>query len=129
MNEQMNKYSCVACILVSRPPEERELITVTYLNPLVLRKELENMFENDGVDKLQSPNVVHDKTDIFWNLVSRDWKYIFYLVIERSALVAWFRRSLREFYTETCYFKARTSTALLVVLKERGCEIAASLVI
>lgn len=54
---------------VSRPPEERELITVTYLNPLVLRKELENMFENDGVDKLQSPNVVHDKTDIFWNLV------------------------------------------------------------
>ena len=76
MNEQMNKYSCVVCILVSRPPEERELITVTYLNPLVLRKELENMFENDGVDKLQSPNVVHDKTDIFWNLVSRDWKYI-----------------------------------------------------
>lgn len=121
MNEQMNKYSCVVCISVSRPPEERELITVTYLNPLVLRKELENMFENDGVDKLQSPNVVHDKTDIFWNLVSRDWKYIFYLVIER--------RSLREFYTETCYFKARTSTALLVVLKERACEMAASLVI
>ena len=108
MNEQMNKYSCVVCISVSRPPEERELITVTYLNPLVLRKELENMFENDGVDKLQSPNVVHDKTDIFWNLVSRDWKSIFYLVIERSALVALFRRSLREFYTETCYFKART---------------------
>jgi len=54
---------------VSRAPEERDLITVPYLNPLVLRKELENMFENDGIDTLQSPDVVQEKSIIFWNLV------------------------------------------------------------
>ncbi|XP_068740243.1 C-myc promoter-binding protein-like [Montipora capricornis] len=54
---------------VSRPPEERDLINVPYLNPLVLRKELENMFENDGIDTLQSPEVVQEKSIIFWNLV------------------------------------------------------------
>lgn len=42
---------------------------VTYLNPLVLRKELENMFENDGISTLQFPDVVQAKPDIFWNLV------------------------------------------------------------
>ena len=55
---------------VSRPPEEREIITVPYLNPLVLRKELENMFENDGITTLQFPEVVQEKSIIFWNLVS-----------------------------------------------------------
>ena len=55
---------------VSRAPEERDLINVPYLNPLVLRKELENMFENDGIDTLQSPDVVQEKSIIFWNLVS-----------------------------------------------------------
>lgn len=54
---------------VSRPPEERDNIMVTYLNPLVLRKELENMFENDGISTLQFPDVVQAKPDIFWNLV------------------------------------------------------------
>lgn len=54
---------------VSRAPEERENINVPYLNPLVLRKELENMFENDGIDTLQSPDVVQEKRIIFWNLV------------------------------------------------------------
>ena len=57
---------------MSRAPEERDLITVPYLNPLVLRKELENMFENDGIDTLQSPDVVQEKSIIFWNLVSGD---------------------------------------------------------
>lgn len=54
---------------VSRAPEEREIITVPYLNPLVLRKELENMFENDGITTLQFPEVVQEKSIIFWNLV------------------------------------------------------------
>ena len=55
---------------MSRAPEERDLITVPYLNPLVLRKELENMFENDGITALQFPEVVQEKSIIFWNLVS-----------------------------------------------------------
>ena len=55
---------------MSRAPEEREIITVPYLNPLVLRKELENMFENDGITTLQFPEVVQEKSIIFWNLVS-----------------------------------------------------------
>lgn len=50
---------------------------VTYLNPLVLRKELENMFENDGISTLQFPDVVQAKPDIFWNLV-RQISYIFF---------------------------------------------------
>ena len=58
--------------LVSRAPEERDLITVPYLNPLVLRKELENMFENDGITTLQFPEVVQEKSIIFWNLVSEE---------------------------------------------------------
>ena len=54
---------------MTRPPEERETITVAYLSPLVLRKELENMFENDGVACLQSVDIVQQKGIIFWNLV------------------------------------------------------------
>ena len=62
--------SSLSVFLVSRAPEERDLITVPYLNPLVLRKELENMFENDGITALQFPEVVQEKSIIFWNLVS-----------------------------------------------------------
>lgn len=51
---------------------------VTYLNPLVLRKELENMFENDGISTLQFPDVVQAKPDIFWNLVRQISIYIFF---------------------------------------------------
>ena len=51
---------------------------VTYLNPLVLRKELENMFENDGISTLQFPDVVQAKPDIFWNLVRRIFIFIIF---------------------------------------------------
>ena len=57
-------------VSVTRAPEERDSIMLTYLNPLVLRKELENMFENDGVDTLLSPDIAQKKSIIFWNLVS-----------------------------------------------------------
>ena len=51
-----------------------------YLNPLVLRKELENMFENDGIDTLQSPDVVQEKRIIFWNLVGHLPYIVFRLI-------------------------------------------------
>ena len=54
-----------------------------YLNPLVLRKELENMFENDGIDTLQSPDVVQEKRIIFWNLVGH-LPYIKFRLISQS---------------------------------------------
>ena len=56
---------------------------VPYLNPLVLRKELENMFENDGIDTLQSPDVVQEKRIIFWNLVGH-LPYIKFRLISQS---------------------------------------------
>lgn len=68
---ELNIPFFIPVFLVSRAPEEREIITVPYLNPLVLRKELENMFENDGITTLQFPEVVQEKSIIFWNLVSK----------------------------------------------------------
>ena len=55
---------------VTRAPEERDSLTITFVSPLVLRKELENMLENDGDITLQSPEVVEKKSVIFWNMVS-----------------------------------------------------------
>lgn len=55
--------------VVSRAPEERDNITVAYISPLVLRKEVENMLENDGDVSLQTPDIVHQKDIIYWNLV------------------------------------------------------------
>lgn len=56
---------------------------VTYLNPLVLRKELENMFENDGISTLQFPDVVQAKPDIFWNLVRRIFIFIIFFFLQK----------------------------------------------
>ena len=56
--------------IVTRPPEERDSITITFVSPLVLRKELENMLDNDGDIALQSAEVVEKKSVIFWNMVS-----------------------------------------------------------
>ncbi|EDO46065.1 predicted protein, partial [Nematostella vectensis] len=44
-------------------------ITVAYVSPLVLRKELENMLDNDGDAALQNPDIVHQKDIIFWNMM------------------------------------------------------------
>jgi len=44
-------------------------ITVPYLSPLVLRKELENMLEREGDTCLINPACVDDHPIIYWNLV------------------------------------------------------------
>ena len=51
-------------------PEERDVISVNYVSPLVLRKELENLMDNEGAGALESPDVIREKQVIFWNMVS-----------------------------------------------------------
>ena len=46
-----------------------EPITVPYLSPLVLRKELENLLEREGDICLVNPDCVDDHPIIYWNLV------------------------------------------------------------
>ena len=50
-------------------PEETVIDAIPYLSPLVLRKELENLLENDGDSILQTHSVVTEKPIIFWNMV------------------------------------------------------------
>ncbi|KAG9345325.1 hypothetical protein JZ751_009871 [Albula glossodonta] len=50
---------------VSGPP----LVTVAYLSPLVLRKELESLLENEGEAVLSQGQLLDSHSIIFWNLV------------------------------------------------------------
>lgn len=47
-----------------------EPITVPYLNPLVLRKELENILQHEGDPSLTKPSFVDQHPIIYWNMVS-----------------------------------------------------------
>lgn len=44
-------------------------VTVPYLSPLVLWKELESLLVNEGDQAMSSPSVVDQHPIIFWNLV------------------------------------------------------------
>lgn len=44
-------------------------VTVPYLSPLVLWKELESLLVNEGDQALSSPSVVDHHPIVFWNLV------------------------------------------------------------
>ena len=44
-------------------------MTVAYLSPLVLRKELESLLENEGEAVLSQPQLLDSHSIIFWNLV------------------------------------------------------------
>uniref|UniRef100_A0A8C8RFS2 DENN domain containing 4B n=1 Tax=Pelusios castaneus TaxID=367368 RepID=A0A8C8RFS2_9SAUR len=56
--------------LVARASASRsELVTFAYLSPLVLRKELESLLENEGSDFLAQPELVDSHPIIYWNLV------------------------------------------------------------
>ncbi|KAF4091577.1 hypothetical protein AMELA_G00038610 [Ameiurus melas] len=46
-----------------------EPITVPYLSPLVLWKELESLLENEGEQAISSPAIVDHHPIVFWNLV------------------------------------------------------------
>lgn len=44
-------------------------VTVAYLSPLVLRKELESLLENEGEAVLAQPQFLENHSILFWNLV------------------------------------------------------------
>lgn len=44
-------------------------VTVAYLSPLVLRKELESLLENEGEAVLAQPQFLDNHSIIFWNLL------------------------------------------------------------
>lgn len=46
-----------------------EPVTVPYLSPLVLWKELESLLVNEGEEAIYSPGVVDQHPIVFWNLV------------------------------------------------------------
>lgn len=48
-----------------------EPIGVPYLSPLVLRKELENVFDQDGDMCLGQPDFIDQHPIVYWNLVGR----------------------------------------------------------
>ena len=55
------------------PPPRKDVdpgpVTVPYLSPLVLRKEIENVIDNEGEECLRQPAFVFKHPIIFWNLV------------------------------------------------------------
>ncbi|TRZ09020.1 hypothetical protein HGM15179_018076 [Zosterops borbonicus] len=51
------------------PPGRWERVAFAYLSPLVLRKELESLVENEGGELLARPELVDSHPIIFWNLV------------------------------------------------------------
>lgn len=64
------------CLTRSMPPRSQcstvggtPQVTVAYLSPLVLRKELESLLENEGEAVLAQPQFLENHCIIFWNLV------------------------------------------------------------
>ncbi|XP_023811551.1 C-myc promoter-binding protein isoform X1 [Oryzias latipes] len=53
----------------SVPTSASDLVTVPYLSPLVLWKELESLLVNEGDQAISSPSVVDQHPIVFWNLV------------------------------------------------------------
>lgn len=60
-NDKVNEQSFEPYVL--------EPITVPYLNPLVLRKELENILQHEGDPSLTKPSFVDQHPIIYWNMV------------------------------------------------------------
>ncbi|CAL8261833.1 unnamed protein product [Merluccius merluccius] len=51
------------------PPPPPAPVTVPYLSPLVLWKELESLLGNEGEQAISSPSIVDQHPIVFWNLV------------------------------------------------------------
>uniref|UniRef100_A0AAY4E1H9 DENN/MADD domain containing 4B n=1 Tax=Denticeps clupeoides TaxID=299321 RepID=A0AAY4E1H9_9TELE len=60
-----SRYSFHSGSFIGGPP----LVTVAYLSPLVLRKELESLLENEGEMVLSQAQLLDNHSIIFWNLV------------------------------------------------------------
>lgn len=55
--------------LLDRPKESLEPITVPYLNPLVLRKELESVLSQEGDACLTKHRFIQEHPIVYWNLI------------------------------------------------------------
>ncbi|XP_011298582.1 DENN domain-containing protein 4C isoform X2 [Fopius arisanus] len=55
--------------LLDQPKELAEPITVPYLNPLVLRKELENVLSQEGDTCLTKHRFIQEHPIVYWNLI------------------------------------------------------------
>ena len=69
VNQQQQRFSAANRSDSLVDPIVSEPITVPYLSPLVLRKEIENMLEREGDNCLVNFNCVDDHPIIYWNLV------------------------------------------------------------
>lgn len=49
--------------------KQSDSLTIPYLNPLVLRKELENILTQEGDIALVKPSFVEEHPIIYWNLL------------------------------------------------------------
>lgn len=61
--------SPLAHTVATGPSVSLEPVTVPYLSPLVLRKEVENVLEHEGDDCMLSPSFVDQHPIIYWNLM------------------------------------------------------------
>ena len=57
-----------------------EPISVPYLSPLVLRKNLETIIESEGNNSLAVDTFVDEHPIIYWNLVRKQWSTVHILV-------------------------------------------------
>ncbi|KAG7999459.1 C-myc promoter-binding protein, partial [Nibea albiflora] len=76
MSASLNLEADGAAQTSAAPPQKQESsastsapVTVPYLSPLVLWKELESLLVNEGDQALSSPSVVDQHPIVFWNLV------------------------------------------------------------
>lgn len=60
---------CVCVPPLPQVPRRSERVAFAYLSPLVLRKELESLVENEGGEFLAQPELVDSHPIIYWNLV------------------------------------------------------------
>ena len=68
LKKQTRKF--ISQFVIIDSPVETESSSVPYLSPLVLRKEVENLLENNGDHVLQTDEIVREKPILFWNMVS-----------------------------------------------------------
>ncbi|XP_036140650.1 DENN domain-containing protein Crag isoform X3 [Monomorium pharaonis] len=69
-NEKSNDPLTEALIeLLDQPKESLEPITVPYLNPLVLRKELESVLSQEGDACLTKHRFIQEHPIVYWNLI------------------------------------------------------------
>lgn len=69
LHKQESSVSAGSAAPASAPGSASAPVTVPYLSPLVLWKELESLLLNEGDQALSSPTVVDQHPIVFWNLV------------------------------------------------------------